>query len=166
MVNYFAGSPATLPMPRRQISNYPPASSFRTTLTLTPLCCLFLIASSLSPHLARFIARSVGHFCFRLRGSMGLTIGLAIKWPAALLFNAAEPSCWRSSYRRSSHQSSSHCRSGPLESEYLKWSYHRSTHRGSTHRGLSHRRCDVNKRQGYFGGRKMMDWWLVKNLLT
>ena len=56
MVNYHAGSPA-LPAPGRQISGYPPASGSRTTLTRIPLCHLFLIASFLSPHLARFLAR-------------------------------------------------------------------------------------------------------------
>ena len=41
-----------------------------------PPCCLFLVASSLSPHLARFLARPVGrpHFC----SAGSLTVGLAI----------------------------------------------------------------------------------------
>ena len=45
----------------------------------------------------------------------------------------------KSSLRGSSHWKSSHCGSGPSE---LKPS------------GASHHRCDVNKRQGCFGGRK------------
>ena len=57
--NYHAGSPAALPAPGRQISGYPPASGSRTTLTRIPLCRLFLIAFSLSPHLARVLARFV-----------------------------------------------------------------------------------------------------------
>ena len=45
--------------------------------SLLPLsCCLFLVASSLSPHLARFLARLVGRSRFRLARS--LTVGLAI----------------------------------------------------------------------------------------
>ena len=45
--------------------------------SLSPLfCCLFLIASSLLPHLVRFLARPVGCSRFYLAGS--LTIGLAI----------------------------------------------------------------------------------------
>ena len=63
--------------------------------SLSPLsCCLFLVTSSLSPHLARFLAYLFADRpCFRLRGSMGLAVGLAIKWPAALPFSAAGPSC-------------------------------------------------------------------------
>ena len=38
-----AGSP-TLPVPRKQIFGYLPASGFRTTLTQIPLWCLFLVA--------------------------------------------------------------------------------------------------------------------------
>ena len=45
-------------------------------------CCLFLVASFLSPHLAyvlvRFVARPVGRPRFRFRGSVGLTMDLAI----------------------------------------------------------------------------------------
>ena len=85
---------------------------------------------------------------------MGLVVGLAIKWPAALLSSAAEPSHRRSSYCRSSHWRSSHCGSEPLESDYCESSYCRSTHCGSTDRGLNHQRCHVNKRQGHFGERK------------
>ena len=45
--------------------------------SLSPLpYCLFFVASSLLPHLARFLARPVGRFCFCLAGS--LTVGLAI----------------------------------------------------------------------------------------
>ena len=77
MVNYHAGSP-TLPAPRRQISGLLPASSSRTTLTRIPPCRLFLVASSLSPHLARFLARFAGRPRFRFRGLVGLTVGLAI----------------------------------------------------------------------------------------
>ena len=64
MVNYHAGSPAALPALGRQISCYPPDSGSRTTLTRTPPCRFFLVASSLSPHLARLIARP---FASRLR---------------------------------------------------------------------------------------------------
>ena len=74
---HHVGSP-TLPPPGRQISGYPPASSSRTVLTRIPFCCLFFVASPLSPHLARFLARSVGRPCFCLRDPVGLTVGLAI----------------------------------------------------------------------------------------
>ena len=57
MVNYFAGSPTAFPAPGRQISGYPPAFGFRTTPTRILPCCLFFVVSSLSPHLARIIAR-------------------------------------------------------------------------------------------------------------
>ena len=115
---------------------------------------LFFIASSLSPHLARFIARPVGRPCFRLRGSVGLAVSLAIKWLDALLSSTAGPSHRRLSYYRSSHRRSSHCGSGPSKSDYCEPSYCRSTHYELTYYGLSHQRCDVNKRQGYFGGSK------------
>ena len=47
--------------------------------SLSPLpCYLFLVASSLSPYLVRFLARPVGRPRFRLRGLVGLTVGLAI----------------------------------------------------------------------------------------
>ena len=83
MVNYYAGSPAALPAPGRQISGYLPASGSRTTLTRISLYCLFLVASSLSPlfyclflvasslslHLARFLARFAGRLCFRFAKS-------------------------------------------------------------------------------------------------
>ena len=91
MVNYYAGSPAMLPAPGRQISGYPPASGSRTTLTrillchlflvassLLPLpCCLFLVSPSLSPYLVRFLARPVGRPHFRFAGSwiVGLAMG-------------------------------------------------------------------------------------------
>ena len=166
--NYHAGFPTALPVLGRQISGYSPASGFRTTLTrispcylflvassILPLPCrLFLVTSSLSPHLVRFIVHPVGHPRFRLRGSVGLAVGLAIKWPAALPSSAAGPSRRRSSYCRSSHRRLSHRGSGPSESDYCKSNSRRSTHCGSTHCGLSHRRCDVNKKQGHFGGRK------------
>ena len=154
MVNYHAGSPAASPAPGRQISGYPPASGSRTTLTRTPPCHLFLVDSSLSPHLSRFIARPVGRFHLRLRDSVDLAVGSAIKWLAALPSSTTGPSRRRSSYCRSSHWKLSHRGSRPSESDYRESSYCRSTHRGSTHRGLSHQRCDVNKRQGHFRGRK------------
>ena len=69
MVNYHAGSP-TLPAPGRQISGYPPASGSRTTLTRIPPCRLFFVASSLLPHLARFLARSVDRPHFRFAESL------------------------------------------------------------------------------------------------
>ena len=56
MVNYHVGSPTALFVLGRQISDYPPAFGFRTKLTGIPLCYLFFIASSLSPHLACFLA--------------------------------------------------------------------------------------------------------------
>ena len=115
------------------------------TSSLLPLpCCLFLVASFLLPHLARFIVRLIGCLCFYLRGSVDLAVGLAIKWPAALPSSTAGSSCQRLSYRRSR----------PLESDNRESSYCRSTHCRSTHRGLSHRRCDVNKRQVHFRGKK------------
>ena len=53
------------------------------TSSLSPLPCrLFLVASSLSSHLAyvlvHFVARPVGCPRFRFRGLVGLTLGLAI----------------------------------------------------------------------------------------
>ena len=45
MVNYYAGSPAALPAPGKQISDYPLASGSKTTLTRIPPCRLFLVAS-------------------------------------------------------------------------------------------------------------------------
>ena len=128
MVNYHTCFPAVLPTPGRQISGYPPTSGSKTTLTQIPLCRFFFVTSSLSPHLARFIAHPVGCPYFRLRDSVGLAVGLAIKWLAALPSNAVEPSCRRSSYYRSR----------PSESDYRKSSYCRSTHRRSTYRGLSY----------------------------
>ena len=49
--------------------------------SLSPLPChLFFVASSLSPHLMRFLARLfASHPRFRFRGLVGLTVGLAIK---------------------------------------------------------------------------------------
>ena len=44
MVNYYIDSP-TLPTPGRQISGYPPASGFKTTLTRISLSRLFFVAS-------------------------------------------------------------------------------------------------------------------------
>ena len=38
----------------------------------------FLVASSLSPHLTRFLVRLVGWSCFCLRGWVGLTVGWGI----------------------------------------------------------------------------------------
>ena len=121
----------------------------------SPATCRFLvllktkltwIPSLLSyPHLTRFVARLfAGRPRFRLRGSVGLAVGLAIKWPAALPSSAAGLSCRRLSYYGS----------GPLESDYRESNYCRSTHCESTHRGLSYQRCNVNKRQGRFGGKK------------
>ena len=75
IVNYHAGFPA-LPAPGRQISGYLPASGSRTTLTRIPPYYLFLVASSLLPHLARVLARPVGRPRFRFRGSVGLTVGI------------------------------------------------------------------------------------------
>ena len=47
--------------------------------SLSPfLYCLFFVASSLSPHLARFLVRFVGRPRFYFRESVGLTVGLAI----------------------------------------------------------------------------------------
>ena len=84
-----AGSP-TLPAPGGQISGLLPASDSRTTLTrippyrlflivssLLPLsCCLFLVTSSLSSHLACFLAHFVGRPHFRFAASW--IVGLAI----------------------------------------------------------------------------------------
>ena len=122
---------------------------------MSPLPCrFFLVASSLSPHLAHFIVRPVSRSRFCLRGSLGLAVGLIIKWPAVLPSSAMGPSRQKLSYRKSSHQRSSHRGSGLSESDYCESSYCKSTHRRSTHRRLSHQRCDINKRQGHFGGRK------------
>ena len=142
------------PAPGRWISSYLPASGFRTTLTRIPPYCLFFVASSLSPHWVCFIAHPVGrpHFC--LRGSVGLAVGLAIKWPTALPSSAKEPRGRRLSYYRSSQRRLSHRWSGLLESDHCESSYHRSTHCRSTHCGLSHQRCNVNKRQGHFRRKK------------
>ena len=47
--------------------------------SLSPFFCrLFFVASSLSPHLARFLACPLGRPCFCLKGSTGLVVGLAI----------------------------------------------------------------------------------------
>ena len=75
MVNYHAGFPV-LPTPEKQISDYPPASgSSKTILTRTPSYRLFFVASS---YLACFLTCLVcrPRFCFR--GSVGLTVGLAM----------------------------------------------------------------------------------------
>ena len=65
-----AGS-STLPAPGRQISGLLPASGFIENQTDSD--------SSLSPHLARFVARLfAGCPRFRLKGSVGLIVGLAI----------------------------------------------------------------------------------------
>ena len=116
--------------------------------SLLPLpCCLFLVVSSLSPYLTRFLTRLfASHPRFRLKGSVSLAVGLAIKWPAALPSSTAGPSCRRLSYHRSSYRRSSHRGSGSSESDYCKSNYCRSTHCMSTHCGLSHQRCDINKR--------------------
>ena len=122
---------------------------------MSPLSCrLFFVASSILPHLVRFLARFVGRPCFRLRGSVGLAVGLAIKWPAAFPSSTAGMSCWSLNYRRSSHRKLSYRGLGPSESDHCESSYCRLTNCGSTYRGLSHRRCDVNKRQGHFGRKK------------
>ena len=67
MVNYYAGSPA-LPVPGKQISDYLPASGSRKRTDSD---------FSLSPHLARFLARPVGRPRFRFMGSwiVGLAMG-------------------------------------------------------------------------------------------
>ena len=54
------------------------AFGYITTLTWILPCYLFLVASSLSPYLARFLVRPVGSPRFRLKGSVGLIVGLAI----------------------------------------------------------------------------------------
>ena len=109
-------------------------ASLKTKLTRIP----FLLSY---PHLMRFVACSFAsrpRFC--LRSSLGLAVGLAIKWLAALPSSAGGPSCRKSSYRRSSHRRSSHCGSEPSELEPS---------------GASHRRCNVNKRyENCFGGKK------------
>ena len=76
--NYHAGSPAALLAPEKQISGYPPAFDSITTLIWISLCRLFFVASSLSPHLARFSVCPDGRPCFRFRDLVGLTVGLAI----------------------------------------------------------------------------------------
>ena len=78
IVNYHASS-LTLPAPGRQISDYLPASGSRTALTRIPPCRLFLVASSLSLHLVRFLARHVGcpRFCFARSWIVGLAMGRA-----------------------------------------------------------------------------------------
>ena len=141
------GSIHQMQAPRRSLRQG--VRSPATCRLLAPLKTKLTRIPSLSsyPHLTRFVARLfAGRPRFRLRGSVGLAVGLAIKWPAALPSSAAGPSRRRSSYRRSSHRRSSHRGSGPSESDYRESSYRRSTHRGSTHRGLSHQRYDVNKR--------------------
>ena len=137
MVNYHASFPALLAS-RRQISGYLPTFGSRTTLTQIPPCHLFFVTFSLSPHVARFIVHPVGPPHFRLKGSVGLAVGLAINWPAALPSSAAGPSRRGSSYYRSSYRRSNHCGLGPSKSDYRESSYRRSTHCGSTYRRLSH----------------------------
>ena len=50
---------------------------FVASLLLPLPCCLFLVASSLSPHLAHFLARPVGRprFCFAGSWIVGLAMG-------------------------------------------------------------------------------------------
>ena len=112
--------------------------SLATCRLLTPLKTKLTQIPSLSsyPHLTRFVARLfAGCPRFHLRGSMGLAVGLAIKWSAALPSNTVGPSCRRSSYRRSRHQKSSYRGLGPLESDYRESSYYRSRHRRLSYHG-------------------------------
>ena len=111
MVNYHAGFPAALSAPGRQISGYPPVSGSRTTLTQIPSChfflvassllllpCrLFLVVSSLSPHLARFLAHPVGRpcFCFAGSGIVGLAMGGAESRGADIAVGFSGWSLWK-----------------------------------------------------------------------
>ena len=69
MVNYDVGSPM-LPMLGRQISDYLPASGFKTTLTWIPFCCLFFIAS-----LGAFLNTSCQLSLFLLCGELDCWLG-------------------------------------------------------------------------------------------
>ena len=128
---------------------------FLTTCRLLALLkiklILILFLSSYS-HLTCFVVHLfAGRACFRLRGSVGLAVSLAIKWPATLPSSATGPSCRRSNYHRSGHWRSSYYGSRPSKSDYCKLSYCRSTHCGSTYCGLSYQKCNINKRQGRYG---------------
>ena len=98
------GSIHQMQAPRRSLRQG--VRSPATCRLLAPLKTKLTRIPSLSsyPHLTRFVARLfAGRPRFRLRGSVGLAVGLAIKWPAALPSSAAGPSHQRSSYCRSSH---------------------------------------------------------------
>ena len=65
--------------PQRSLRQENRSSATYRIQALKPHWLGFLhIASSLSPHLVRFLARPVGRPCFYLRSSLGLTVGLAI----------------------------------------------------------------------------------------
>ena len=135
------GSIYQMQAPRRSLRHE--VRSLATCRLLAPLKTKLIRIPFLSsyPQLMHFIVcLFAGRPCFRLRSSVGLAVGLAIKWPAALLSSATGPSCRRSSYRRSSHWRSSHRGSEPLESDYCKSSYRRSSYRRSSYRRSSHRR--------------------------
>ena len=71
MVNYYAGSPAF-----RKRDRSPPTCRLLTLESHWLRFCL--VTSFLLPHLERFWVRPVGHPCFCFRGSVGLTVDLAI----------------------------------------------------------------------------------------
>ena len=126
--------------PRRSLYQGVRSPATCRLLTLLKTKLIWIPSLSSYPHLMRFIARLfAGRPRFCLRSSVGLVVGLAIKWPAALPSSVGGPSRRRSSYRRSSHRRSSHRGSGPLELEQSEASY---------------RRCDVNKRHKDCFGRK------------
>ena len=130
------GSIHQMQVPRRSLRQG--VRSPATCRLLAPLKTKLTWIPSLAsyPHLMHFVARFfAGRPRFRLKSSVGLAVGLVIKWPSALLSSAGRPSRRRPSYRRSSHRRSSHRGSGPLELELS---------------GASHRRRDVNKRQGCY----------------
>ena len=61
------------------------------------LCRLFLVTSSLSPHLARFLVRPIGHPCFCFAGSwiVGLVIGGAESKGANVAVGFSGWSLWK-----------------------------------------------------------------------
>ena len=146
------GSIHQMQAPRRSLSQR--VRSPATCRLLAPLKIkLTRILSLMSyHHLTRFVARLfAGCPRFYLKSLVGLSVGPAIKWLAALPSSTAGPSCRRLSYCMSSHWRSTHYGSGLLESDYRESSYRRSAHRGSTHHRLTHQRCNVNKRRGRYG---------------
>ena len=129
------GSIHQMQAPRRSLRQR--VRSLATCRLLAPLKTKLTRIPSLSsyPHLTHFVVRPfAGRSRFCLRSSIGIAVGLAIKWPAALSFGTVGPSRWRSNHQGSEPSGVK------LSRVNLCW--------------WSRRRCNVNKRQSRFGGRK------------